>query len=56
MEIKPLHIQVTEDMWLFLKITSAEKKISMAEIIIQSVEKTYKKKFERKLTSKKTNV
>jgi len=48
-EIKVFNIRMPYEIWKFLKTTAVQNDISMADIVINCVEK-YKKKLDNKLT------
>lgn len=54
-QLKPFHIRMPKELWLFLKSRSAEQEEPMGSIVIRCIEK-YKKKFDDRLTDTDTKV
>lgn len=54
-EIRTFNIRIPKDLWIFLKKEAMKEESSMAEIIIQLINKK-KKKIEKKLTNIGTHV
>lgn len=48
-DLKAFHIRMPKDIWLYLKHYSADKGLSMTDVIIDCIQKQ-KKKVESKLT------